>query len=332
MGNTIKGRTLLAVVAAIGLAATSIADAAAPTDCKLVRIAEWQVRVERNALITDGAINGQKIRVLLDTGSTRSVIRRPAAKRLGLTLRQAPKYRFSGIGGESDVDVAQLDEFRIGDTVRNNWLVLAVGYENRGTDADFILGEDLFRHFDVEFDLFHNAVRLFQAKDCERAALGYWANEGVSVVDIERVSDDLPTIVLPARINGTPLKALLDSGATTTTLGLREAALLGMTPQTPGVLAGPRYSGVGKDFIDTWISPLLTFALGNETIRDTKLVFAEAPVYGSSNESSGHIVKKGAAMLLGLDFLRSHRVLISHSQEKIYFTYTGGPVFTLTLP
>ena len=32
-------------------------------------------------------------------------------------------------------------------------------------------------------------------------------------------------------------------------------------------------------------------------------------------------------MILGLDFLRSHRVLIAHSQRKLYFTYIGGTVF-----
>ena len=32
-------------------------------------------------------------------------------------------------------------------------------------------------------------------------------------------------------------------------------------------------------------------------------------------------------MLLGADFLRSHRVLVANSQRKLYFTYSGGPVF-----
>ena len=32
-------------------------------------------------------------------------------------------------------------------------------------------------------------------------------------------------------------------------------------------------------------------------------------------------------MLLGLDFIRAHRVLVAHSQRKLYFTYNGGPVF-----
>jgi hypothetical protein len=37
-------------------------------------------------------------------------------------------------------------------------------------------------------------------------------------------------------------------------------------------------------------------------------------------------------MILGADFLRAHRVLISHSQRKMYFTYLGGPVFAVARP
>jgi hypothetical protein len=38
------------------------------------------------------------------------------------------------------------------------------------------------------------------------------------------------------------------------------------------------------------------------------------------------------SMLLGVDFLRSHRVLVAHSQRRIYFTHNGGPVFQLSRP
>jgi hypothetical protein len=34
-----------------------------------------------------------------------------------------------------------------------------------------------------------------------------------------------------------------------------------------------------------------------------------------------------SSMLLGGDFLRSHRVLVAHSQHRIYFTHNGGRVF-----
>ena len=35
-------------------------------------------------------------------------------------------------------------------------------------------------------------------------------------------------------------------------------------------------------------------------------------------------------MLLGADFLRAHRVYVAHSQRKLYFTYSGAPVFSVS--
>jgi hypothetical protein len=37
-------------------------------------------------------------------------------------------------------------------------------------------------------------------------------------------------------------------------------------------------------------------------------------------------------MLLGADFLLAHRVLVAHSQRRIYFTYAGGPMFQSSRP
>ncbi len=65
-------RALLAMCFAAGLvmADGAVADGA---KCKFVRIVDWPVRVVRNHIVVDGAINGQKIGITLDTGSTRSV-------------------------------------------------------------------------------------------------------------------------------------------------------------------------------------------------------------------------------------------------------------------
>ena len=43
----------------------------------------------------------------------------------------------------------------------------------------------------------------------------------------------------------------------------------------------------------------------------------------------GRIVADGSphGMPIGLDFRRAHRVYVSHSQSRLYFTYTGGRVF-----
>ena len=52
----------------------------------------------------------------------------------------------------------------------------------------------------------------------------------------------------------------------------------------------------------------------------------EAHLYGSlALTGKGH--GTDVAMLLGLDFLRAHRVLFANSQGQMYFSYNGGPVF-----
>jgi len=55
-----------------------------------------------------------------------------------------------------------------------------------------------------------------------------------------------------------------------------------------------------------------TFAVGDELIKDPALRTANIGLRD---------------MLLGLDFLRAHRVLVANSQQRLYFTYTGGRVF-----
>jgi hypothetical protein len=54
--------------------------------------------------------------------------------------------------------------------------------------------------------------------------------------------------------------------------------------------------------------------------------------YRSTGSTLSHKIQVSHSMLLGADFLRSHRVLVAHSQRKIYFTYAGGPVFQLNRP
>src|SRR5260370_11085201 len=136
--------------------------------------------------------------------------------------------------------------------------------------------------------------------------------------------------MLTVQINGEPVKALLDSGAALSLLDKADAARLGVTPETPGVTATGSGFGMGKKGFDSWVGPFRSFTIGNETIRDTQIRFSDmSPTYSVTGSNLQARVRVWHSMLLGADFLRSHRVLVAHSQRKIYFTYAGGPVFQL---
>jgi predicted aspartyl protease len=303
--------------------------AAAESACNLVRVAEWPARLERNQLLVDGAVNHKPVVVKLDTGATRTILMRPAALKLGLTLRRT-RGRMYGIGGEADLELAFVDELKIGETTRENWRMLVVGGNERGDGVAVLLGEDFLHKFDVEFDLAHNAVRLYQPEHCDGMSLAYWAAEGVSAVEIDPVDEGRPRIVLPVRVNGAPVRALLDSGAESSLLTKNDAAVAGITPETAGVVAIGNLGGLGRKGVATWVGPFRSVAIGNELFTDTPLPFAD--LYKDATYTpAGSLVPRRMEtlepMLLGVDFLRAHRVLVAHSQHRIYFTYVGGPAF-----
>jgi predicted aspartyl protease len=236
------------------------AEAMAASNCQLTQIADWPVKLVGNHLVVDGAINGRKIGVMLDTGGT-SMILRSAADRLGLTRHQAPQYRLFGVGGESYVEAAIVDEFRVGNLARKNWEVMVAGEHDLGPSIDVVLGEDVFDHVDVEFDLMHGRVRLFQPRGCEGVALGYWAPQGTSQVNLASG----PRIVVPVGINAHPIQAELDSGASSSVLDKPAAGRLGIGPETPGATLAGKGGGLGAKSVEYWIVPLQSFTLGDES-------------------------------------------------------------------
>jgi predicted aspartyl protease len=314
-----------AAAAAIGLALAGNATAET-RKCQVARIAEWPVRAEYHRPVFDGAINGQKIGILIDTGAAMSLVGRSAATRLGLTRYEAPGYRAFGIGGETHAESVHIDEFRIGQGVRKNWDVLVAGEHDFSDDIAVFLGDDYFQQVDVEFDLAHNAVRLYETKDCEGVSLAYWTAEPAGEVPIEAGSK----IWLTIAINGKPVRAELDSGASYSLLSRADAARLGVTPESPGVVAGGCVTGLGKRRMDSWIGLFESFAIGNEIIRNPRIRFADLWQHTTYTETGSRLPTRFAGqpdMLLGADFLRAHRVLIARSQRKMYFTHAGGTVF-----
>jgi predicted aspartyl protease len=316
-----KLRMSVAVSVVIGLAMAS-GHVVAASQCKLVRIEEWPIRLVHNQLMVDGVINGTKIGIMLDTGAERSMILRASAKRLDLPRHwYAGEWSF-GIGGKSQVEHAHVAEFRIGESSRKDW-DLPVAGENAVEGADVVLGDDFFHMFDVEFDLAHNAVRLFRPKDCDGVSLAYWTTtDDANEVWIEPVDSARPKIFLPVRVNGQPVRAMLDSGASSSLLNKSTAATVGVTPETPGVSTAAKAKGIGENIVDTWVGPFRSFVIGNEIVRDTTIQFADM-WWGLRFE----VQQQQPMMLLGADFLQAHRVLVAHSQRKLYFTYVGGPVF-----
>lgn len=293
--------------------------------CKLTRTAEWPLRSNQYRPVVDGEINGQKVGVLINTSTPNSLIRRAATERLRLPRQQAPGYQSFGIGGETQVELASVDEFRIGKSVRRNWRAMVIGEQRADDDIAVVLGDDFLGEVDIEFDLRNNAVRFYQVKDCAGVSLAYWSRQALEV----RLEDH-EKVVFTVAINGKPLRAELDSGRGLSLLAKVDAEERGVTPSSPGAAPAGCVLGFGGKSYDSWTAPFETFAIGEELIRNPRIRFADMLQHMTYSETGSRLGQRFAGvsrMMLGADFLRSHRVLIARSQKKMYFTYEGGTVF-----
>jgi predicted aspartyl protease len=292
--------------------------AAAPADCKLVRIEEWPVRMERNLPIIDGEINGHKVGILIDTGSERSFVTRSAVARMVLTRTTI---------GTTGLESVRLDELRIGPAKRRDWNVLVSPEQDFGAQVvSLILGYDFFSAVDFEFDLPNRAVRLFQVRDCAGTPLAYWTD----TKPVEAQLQGSGEILVSVAVNGRPILAILDSGASVSALTMAESVRLGVNAKAPGVVSAGCSIGIGRPALDYWSAPFESFAIGNEVIRNPTLRIADFTRETMVNQVGGRHANRFAAqpqMILGMDFLRAHRIFVANSQRKMYFTYTGGTVF-----
>lgn len=318
----------LALLLSACLAAAADLGAATTGGCTLARIAEWPVRPGLGHVVVDGAINGHKVGVVLDTGAATSALVRAAVVRLDLGSRQS-RARGMGIGGETGVDTVVVDELAIaGTVVRRNWRMLAVGEHPLGDDIAVILGEDFFRQVDLEFDLRNGVVRLFQPQSCEGRSLAYWTSSGAFEADLDVDATSTPRPEVRVDVNGRQFIALLDSGASRSVLTRSAAQSLGVTQDSAGVLPAGCFRGFGAKAIELWVGSFDSFRIGNELIRGPRLHFADLWQH-STFKDTGRAPRRTmqADMLLGADFMRAHRMLVSHSQRKIYFEHVGGTVF-----
>lgn len=316
-------------VLALALAGSAALPAAA--ECKLFNQAELNVRFAANQPLVEAAINGKPVWMLVDTGATTSTLFAPAADRLGIAKYQTDKV-FIGVGGEVQGYRGRLDTFSLGKaSVKDFEMDIGGGanFRRRVGEGDErqvvgILGRDFLALVDVEFDLEHDKVRLFSPKDCAKSSLAYWTKEP-DFVEMERVGKLAPFTV-PLTINGAPVGAILDSGAQTTVIDPVAASRAGVDESKYDAETG-KSVGIGNKVQISHRARFDKIVIGDEQVSNITLQISKLFDREEAETGSRISVRNWQEMLLGADFLHSHRVYIATSQNRIYFTYSGGPVF-----
>jgi tetratricopeptide (TPR) repeat protein len=110
---------------------------------------------------------------------------------------------------------------------------------------------------------------------------------------------------------------MFDTGAYASLLSVRAAARAGVKIDSPGVIDAGISRGIGPGMVRSYIAPFASFKFADgEEIKNARLRIADIDLETTD-------------MLIGADFFLSHRVFVANSQDQLYFTYNGGPVFNL---
>jgi predicted aspartyl protease len=306
------------------LACATRAMAAEAAACTPTEVASVPIRYVGSGLAPaiDGAINGKPATMLVDTGAFMIHLTMNGANRHRLALRTTQR-RVNGIGGSSGVYVAEVRDFAVGParaSRRQELDVIAESGGNSETTAAFdaIVGAPFLLQMDLEFDLGAKRMRFLQARDCGQTPLAPW-QEATFAVPFEGGTERNPKPHFTVLVNGRALDAIVDTGAFRTVMSRAAAQRAGVDVGAPGAGTEVRRLGeavgVGPERAPHWSATFKTFTIGSETIRDAELAIIDAR--GDMDTD----------LLLGRDYLRTHRVLFAMGQRKLYIAAPGGAAF-----
>jgi tetratricopeptide (TPR) repeat protein len=303
-----------AALAAIGLFAASSAHA----ECKPHRLT-LPVTMEGLQAVITTKINGEDARFQVDTGAYYSMLTPEAAKKLKAVPAAAPPVLLGGVGGMTDAEVVEVKEFDFGG-IPVKHVQFIVGGRQFAPGTVGLLGENVLAVTDSEYDFANGKMAMLVFEGCFNNSLAYWDPARADAIPIDAyVPLRAAHIIGKVKINGRTVTALFDTGASRSLLTRAAAERIGIKMDGPDVKSAGISGGIGKGVVEMWTVPVESFQISGEKITGTRLTVGKYEL--------------GAAdMLLGMDFFLSHHVLVSRSQNRLYFTYNGGPVFRTDEP
>ncbi|HEX4271711.1 MAG TPA: aspartyl protease family protein [Rhizomicrobium sp.] len=291
--------SILAFAIVLGWSAAAQAVEPFPAECKLVLQASLPFVIDRGHVVVDAAVNDHPLHFVVDTGGFVSAISKEAAQKIGLHPTPiGSNWTIKDAGGAESHDYARIEYLSLA-RFRSENLTLMISSLSAGEDG--ILAPELLRNFDIELDFANQTMNLFKQPRCDDHVV-YWTGD---FVKLPMEITEQGHIRIPVILNGTPVKATVDTGAPYTLVGDNAAkAIIGEGKQTAKVVslsggAGGKVHGVG---------------VTADSLAIGKFKFLSPTLISTADKSGWH----GSEMLLGLDILHDLHVFIDYKGQALY--------------
>jgi predicted aspartyl protease len=253
--------------------------------------------------------------LILDTGAEHTILSQATADRLQLPQNRAYPRTLRGIGGAVVSGAVELPGLAAAGTVLRNFgaLVGSIDLPSfEGVVPDGLLGADILSSFELDLDLRHGILRLYDPLFC-RAPAADWG-QAYAVIEANRSLHD--RLFFPALLNGQRLAVIFDTGAQRSLLDLQSARTIGADMQALDREPTKTVRGVASS-IQARLYRFRKLEVGGQSLPDPILLVAPLNL-------------NDADLVLGNDYLRSRRVWLSYGSHRIFLAHPprDDPVFS----
>jgi predicted aspartyl protease len=280
--------------------------------CTVTLRADVPATIVRNTIAIDAEALSVTLRLQVDTGDSQAgSLSRDSIRRLGVLPAASERRVVTVAGGLTRVEHVDLPDFRIGAlppmAARMAVMPRDVTFAG-GLTVDGQVGAEILARFDIEIDPAAGRMRLFDVEGC-----------GDSLVPFTAPYEALPLrlgprglLLVPMRIDGKELLAILDTGSNAGVLVLPNAAMrLGLADDRSGDLAVGRLTDWAGQTAEVRVRRVDTLEIGSLVARGAVVgIVVAAPGGPRSIEV--------ADALLGSAFLLRQRIWISYATAKLY--------------
>ena len=303
--------------ALIGAVLMALAVPAAAQDCgtlKTVAAVALQPSPSRLQEFVGVKLNGADKTFALDTGGYMTQVTPDTVAELKLPAGGA-LTRLKFIGGTSNGSGgATVADFQLG-TMHAKDITMLVS-PIPGLNADGILAPDLFLAYDLDMDFGHDKLNFISSDHCPGKVV-YWKADAVAQVPMRIVNGHY---LIGIMLDGKPLTAIVDTGATRTSMGMTEAGRhFGLYANAPGMEPGPKFNGS----VASWMHKFEALSFDGVTIQTPNIAIMQSSAMDHDRAAYGaHVIgnTQSADMILGMDIMRHLHIYIATKERKLYIT------------
>jgi len=276
--------------------------------CQVVPRATLPLKEAQGHFVTSLSINSHALPMVVDTGSARTTV----ATYLEDTLGLEPNYRrrwvtVSGVAGDSQPQqgmTAQTVLFGPSHLLNYNLTLADIARPGdeaaEGMPAGQI-GADLLSVYDVEFDFEKHEMTLYSVSGCSDDFVP-WPGPHQR---FQAMRTRQNTLLIPIGLNRRPMLAMIDTGATITTLSRKAALAAGVDPAVLDQQKFGSLRGMGGMRVAMHLHRFDAVEVGSEGFRN-------APIWVQDGEL------QDVDMLLGLDFLRPRKLWMAYGTNQVF--------------